>query len=134
MVRNNMYLHCFGSVFLLSYPFSICTCIYVYTYNVIWLLTSISIFVTWLFVITFCEIQSFNMFNIFLVRFFIAVMKHHDHKTTRGRKSLLIVHLSKQWRQQLREGQEFGARADAVAMEGAAYWLTPHCSLSVPFY
>ena len=66
-----------------------------------------------------------------LVRVTIAVMKHHDQDKLK-RKGLIFLtapyssSLSKAVKQELTQGKNLEAGADAEATEGSAYWITPH--------
>ena len=75
-----------------------------------------------------------------LVRFSIAVMKHHDQKASWGEEGLSGSHVHitvHHWRtsgQELTQGRNLEAGADAEILEGAAYWLAPHGLLRLRFH
>ena len=61
-------------------------------------------------------------------------MKEHDQKASWGGKSLFSLYFHIAINHQRKAGQELKQgrklEADTEAMEGAAYWLTPHGLLS----
>ena len=67
-------------------------------------------------------------------------MKPHDHNESCGEKGLfgfhfhIAVHHQRSQDKDLRQGRNPEARADAEAMEDAAYWLAPHGLLSLLSY
>ena len=66
-----------------------------------------------------------------LVRVSIAAMKQHNQSNLE-RKGFIWVCISI-WKsgQELKQGWNLEAGADAEAMEGAAYWLAPHGLLNL---
>jgi hypothetical protein len=46
----------------------------------------------------------------------------------------ITVHHQRKSRQELKQGKNLVAGDGAEAIEGAAYWLVPHGSLTLPFH
>jgi hypothetical protein len=61
---------------------------------------------------------------VLLVRATIAMMKHHDLKTSWRGKGL--AGLGRKSGQEFKQGRNLEAGADAEGLEDAAYWLVPH--------
>ena len=59
-----------------------------------------------------------------LVRVTIVVIKHHDQSNWEM-KGLIWLLLRRKSGQELKQGRNLEAGADAETMEGAAYWLVP---------
>ena len=68
---------------------------------------------------------------------FLFLHKHHDQEASWGGKGLFSLHFhiavdhQRKSGQELTQGRNLEAGADAEAMEGAAYWLAPHDLLSL---
>jgi hypothetical protein len=66
--------------------------------------------------------------------------KHHARKASCGEKDLfglyfqITIHHQRKSGQELKQDRNLEAEADAEAMEGAAYWLTPHDLFSLLSY